>query len=323
MLREDEIRKLAPSLEQIENQEPEIVGLDDDYIERKRLSFQAKQERKIERFTVLSEKNQNLSRSLFERADKMASIIPVGQPILLGHHSERGDRRYRERIRNCNKKASDAFDKAKYYERKAESVGDGGISSDDPDAIFKLEEKLRKAEAFQDQAKRINAAIRKLLRKNQLNFESLKKLLPDFKDSTLVTVLKPDSMGEYGIPSYSLTNRSAKMRRIRQRIEELKKKASREVELLAKQGEAVTETTKGSVTIRENFEENRLQVLFSRGKPVEEVRKYIRKLGFIYSPTHTAWQRRLKQDAKYHIKSVLDGLERIAPELLLEDFQKH
>ena len=39
----------------------------------------------------------------------MASVIPFGQPILVGHHSERRDRSYRDRIRSTEDRAVDAL----------------------------------------------------------------------------------------------------------------------------------------------------------------------------------------------------------------------
>ena len=46
----------------------------------------------------------------------------MGQPILVGHHSEKGDRRYREKIHNTFGKSFEKKDKAKYYADKAESI---------------------------------------------------------------------------------------------------------------------------------------------------------------------------------------------------------
>ena len=84
---------------------------------------------------------------LHEHAHQMADVIPFGQPILVGHHSEGRDRRYRERIHNTFGKAFATMDKAGHYERKAASVGTGGISSDDPDAVDKLKAKTGIVEA--------------------------------------------------------------------------------------------------------------------------------------------------------------------------------
>lgn len=51
----------------------------------------------------------------------MASVIPMRQPILVGHHSEGRNRRYREKIWNTTGKSVKAQGKAGYYADKAES----------------------------------------------------------------------------------------------------------------------------------------------------------------------------------------------------------
>ena len=77
------------------------------------------------------------SRARWDGSSKMASRIPFGQPILVGHHSERADRAYRDRIFKTGEKAYEAGKKADYYEEKAEATGRGGISADDPDAMVR------------------------------------------------------------------------------------------------------------------------------------------------------------------------------------------
>jgi hypothetical protein len=52
----------------------------------------------------------------------MASIIPFGQPILGGHHSEKRDRNYRDKIHNTYGKAFELQDKVGYYKDKAETA---------------------------------------------------------------------------------------------------------------------------------------------------------------------------------------------------------
>src|SRR5690554_3495738 len=63
------------------------------------------------------------------QAHDMAQAIPFDQPILVGHHSERGDRRYRERIHQGDEKSFGLQKKAEHYADKAAAVGKGGISS--------------------------------------------------------------------------------------------------------------------------------------------------------------------------------------------------
>jgi hypothetical protein len=68
----------------------------------------------------------------------------MGQPILVGHHSEQRDRRFRRRLWDLMGKSVAANDKAKYYEEKAEAIeSNQSISSDDPDA--KLARRLRRS----------------------------------------------------------------------------------------------------------------------------------------------------------------------------------
>jgi hypothetical protein len=92
----------------------------------------------------------------------MASAIPFGQPILVGHHSEKWDRNYRRRIHNNYDKGFQELDKADYYRQKAEAVdNNNAISSDDPDAIKKLKAKLEKLEGQRTKIKEINKQARR------------------------------------------------------------------------------------------------------------------------------------------------------------------
>jgi hypothetical protein len=113
-------------------------------------------------------------RRLLERADRaqaeasaaagaagaIADRIPMGQPILVGHHSERRHRRDLERIDRNMRKASEASAHAEQLRRRAAKVGTT-ISSEDPDAVEKLEEKVEELEASRELMKQVNAAHRK------------------------------------------------------------------------------------------------------------------------------------------------------------------
>ena len=80
--------------------------------------------------------------ALSMRASAIAAMIPFGQPILVGHHSERRHRRDASRIGALHTKAHEARTEAADLARRAAVVGTAGISSDDPDAIAKLEAEL-------------------------------------------------------------------------------------------------------------------------------------------------------------------------------------
>jgi hypothetical protein len=98
------------------------------------------------------------------RTDEATTGIPFGQPILVGHHSER-------RHRNAIAKMDRAMGAAVENSRKAESMNSradeierqaaGAIYSDDVDAVERLRVKLEGLEAERAEIKRLNAAARK------------------------------------------------------------------------------------------------------------------------------------------------------------------
>jgi hypothetical protein len=93
----------------------------------------------------------------------MASAIPMGQPILVGHHSEKRDRNYRQKIHDKMGKSLQEQEKAEHYEQKAETIeGNTAIFSDDPSALDKLRSKLADQEANHAFMKATNKALRKM-----------------------------------------------------------------------------------------------------------------------------------------------------------------
>jgi hypothetical protein len=59
----------------------------------------------------------------------MVEYIPLGQPILVGHHSEKRDRNFRAKIHSTMGQAVQEQKKADYYEQKAQSVGKRGFQA--------------------------------------------------------------------------------------------------------------------------------------------------------------------------------------------------
>lgn len=249
-------------------------------------TYEQKIEAKKERYLELAQRNKQESESRLNTAHKMADIIPFGQPILVGHHSESRDRNYRNRIHNNFEKAFEADDKAKYYESKAASVGTSGVSSDDPEAIAKLKEKLTRLEITQEFYKSINKAIKKQ------DDEALKKL--GLSDTRISEIKTPDFAGRIGVPSYRLTNNNALIRSTKQRIEQLEKTKN----------DITTTEMIGDIEIIDNVEENRLQVYFP-GIPPEEIRNKLKTSGFRWSPTNGCWQRFRSNAAKYSLENIL------------------
>lgn len=122
------------------------------------LSFAEKIERKVEkaearskRFDAMATKAESNSQQLYGEASKMADIIPLGQPILVGHYSEGRDRRYRNRIQSKFEKSFEEGKKAEHFKNRAEA------SADFKERTFDLGTTLRRIEKLETQIRRIKA----------------------------------------------------------------------------------------------------------------------------------------------------------------------
>lgn len=227
-----------------------------------------------------------------ERGDAALRAIPFGQPILIGHHSERRDRNYRERARNNIGKGVEALNKAEHYERRAEAVGTGGVSSDNPLAGAELKAKVEKLKASQAKMVAANKLVRK---KDRAGLAAL-----GFRERQIDELLTPDFAGRLGFPSYALTNNSANIRRIEARIAQLERSAVAESK----------ETEHAGVRVVENVEANRIQLFFP-GKPSDAVRSELKSRGFRWSPSEGAWQRHLNNSGKWAASNIVEHLKKV------------
>lgn len=74
---------------------------------------------KAERYETYAENAQARAESRSQAAESISSFIPFGQPILVGHHSEKRHRRDIERIRSNVEKSVEEYDKAEYLRGRA------------------------------------------------------------------------------------------------------------------------------------------------------------------------------------------------------------
>ena len=165
---------------------------------------------------------------------------------------------------------------------KIRSVGTGGISSDDPQAVEKLEAKLAALEKHQELMKAANVAIR--MKDPTEGDAKLAEL--GYTPEDIAKLREPDFCGRIGYPAYLLQNNNANIRRIRGRIEELKKRTENTPEGWEFDG--------GRVVV--NTTENRLQIIFD-GKPDADIRTELKGEGFRWAPSQGAWQRQLADNA--------------------------
>ncbi|EIH2744615.1 DUF3560 domain-containing protein [Salmonella enterica] len=109
-----------------------------------------RQEQRADRFSGYSEKRAGESEQTLAHVDALASAVPFGQPILVGHHSERRARNHARKIENGMKRAVMLFERAGYWEDRAQASLRLAKYKERPDVryrrIKKIEADLRKSE---------------------------------------------------------------------------------------------------------------------------------------------------------------------------------
>lgn len=275
----------------------------------RREAYQEKIESKRERYADRAERARQESGAAHQRARDIGSMIPMGQPILVGHHSERRHRKDLARIDSSMRKAIDLDSKAAHYESKAETYGTNGISSDNPDAIDLLRAKLGKLEEERDSYKAANkvlgAAHRKAKKANggeeRETAEAWETIIAGLDVSNLMKAHFRSNLSSYPAYrwikfGYQITNLGANIRTVQKRIKALEAeevKAEEEAEVIEGEGFSVEECP----------DDNRIRFFFD-GKPAAEVRKTMKQNGFRWSPKAGAWQRHLNNNGRSAAKYV-------------------
>ena len=67
--------------------------------------YEEKKQARIERIKEAARKKRELANLKYNSASNSAKSIPFGQPILVGHHSEKSDRNFRNKIENNFRKS--------------------------------------------------------------------------------------------------------------------------------------------------------------------------------------------------------------------------
>ena len=241
--------------------------------------YEQKKQDRIDRYRERAGKARAQSDAYAKQSHDMASIIPMGQPV----HGA-ADRRYRDKIGKKMEQSIAADEKAAYYERKAEAAENNtAISSDDPEAVTKLREKLEKLQTKQTFMKNLNAYYRKYgtcRGCGGLNDEQADRYDQAVKDGP--------PWCNVPFESFMLSNNNAEIRRIEKRLKSLTE--AREL------GYTGWEFDGGRVEANED--DNRLQIFFDE-IPSEEVRKELKGRGFKWARSVGAWQRQLSDNAIY------------------------
>jgi len=259
--------------------------------------FEQKKQARIDRYKKYADNATRRSQEHREASDRMASTIPMGQPILVGHHSEKSDRAFRKRIMTLMDKSIEESAKARYWGEAASAAENNtAIYDDDPEAIQKLIARIQQLEAIQQRMKRVNQVYRQYQKtKNDALLKEFDERI-QFKIKNYVPAY---SWEKNPYPSYLLQNNNANINRLKKRLEQLQNAQKQES----------NEQVHNNIRIIENTKINRIQLIFP-DKPSLEIRKILKSHGFRWAPSEGAWQRHLNSAGRFAVDSVLPLLNK-------------
>lgn len=251
-------------------------------------AFELKRAARAERMRTRAGRLRAEAEGAFKREGAIAGMIPMGQPILVGHHSEKRHRRDLARMDSLMRKGVALSKAAETLERRAAfAEKNAAVSSDDPDAVPKLRAKLEGLEQGRAKMKAANAAIRK-------GGDVVAHLVGlGFSEGSAKQLLQKDFAGRVGFPDYKLRNTSSEEKRLKDRIRQLETRAASPTRPAERVGDS---------TISEA--ENRVRITFP-SKPPEDMRRALKSAGFRWSPTAGAWQRFASASAWDEAKRIL------------------
>lgn len=239
-----------------------------------RQDYEERKEARIVRFEYAASKARAESADANKRSSDLVKDIPFGQPNIEGRPALP---KMREKSWNLLGKSIELNKKADYYAQCAEVAENNmAISSDDPNSIAKLEEKIAKLKKYQIYAKKLNTYYKK--NGTAKGFENT--------TDTDAAKIDMDSQAKYNyekrpFPSYELTSINQRIKTAQKRINEIKTVESMPAETIKYEG--VCELVS-------NADINRVTIEFYIDLTEEQVKK-IKSYGFKWSYTNKKWQR--------------------------------
>lgn len=159
--------------------------------------------------------------------------------------------------------------------------------------IEKLQENLKGLRKMQSLMRQANVVCRK---KKLTDDDKVKELVSlGLSESTSKKILEPDYCGRIGFPSYELTSINEKIKRAEKRINELSKKDSSE--------DYERRIEDKGLTIEVSYTENRIRLLYD-DKPSADTIAELKRYGFKWSPSNSAWQRMITNDSFWAVEHV-------------------
>lgn len=180
-------------------------------------TYRERRLRRAERLDEWAKKREQRGREALDRAASISERFYMGQPILVGHHSERKARRDQQRMWDAQNRGYAHLAKSAEFKTRARNIrrqAERSIYSDDPDAIERLRERIATLEAERDRVKAYNASCRAGTPDDSLLDDAQRA---DLEGLIRLGFAKPDR----SFPAYHLSNLSGNIKRQRDRLARL------------------------------------------------------------------------------------------------------
>lgn len=186
------------------------------------------------------------------------------------------------------------YDEIKGIVDKIKSVGTGAIDLADPHAREMLQDRLNSLQVELERDKKLNAYWRKhktFIGCPELSESYAEKLTKEISEmlNRCAWITKP-------FPDYELTSLRDKIKRTRERLEELDRRQA-----AAEDPDSNNNKKFDGGEIIRNIALDRLQIIFE-SIPDTETRNALKTNGFRWSPKNKAWQRQLTDNAEYALQ---------------------
>lgn len=230
------------------------------------------------------------SENVYIKGRAIAAKIPFGQPILVGHHSEKRHLNDINKIEVCMNNSQKLQEKADYYQYKSTHMSTA-ISGYDSKALDKLNAKLECLEKRRELMKEVNKEYKK-------HYKKALNLLSKKEREDIINMFERKLLSDKPFPGFKLTNISANIRSVKQRIAKIERIKTR----------TLTETRMGNgFSIHETREDNSISIIFKE-KPNAQIRSILKSHGFNWSPTRKIWIRMLNNQGINAANSVFNLL---------------
>lgn len=188
------------------------------------MTYRDRRLRRAERLREWADKRQKRSDTSFTAARRALDGIEPGQPILVGHHSEKRHRKALERHDSRMRDGCQSAELARSMDSRADEIdrqAEAAIYSDDADAVERLREKIEQLEGQRERIKVVNRALRRhgvaLLKP-----ENRHQIAPALTENEANDLLRCAQYSCYdinrGYPPYMLQNLGGNITRARQRL---------------------------------------------------------------------------------------------------------